>query len=124
MSTILALRLKRKGYDISQVVAFGMPLVVWQGAAQGAMAELALDIPLLRVEHPLDPIPHFPGKFSCLVFLSSNSRGVYTCVGELIGGVHGNGGSACVVPWVSKYQVVCRSVHMCVWVCAKSEHRC
>mmetsp|Transcript_74045 Transcript_74045/g.120212 ORF Transcript_74045/g.120212 Transcript_74045/m.120212 type:complete len:397 (+) Transcript_74045:73-1263(+) len=61
VSTILALRLKRKGYDISQVVAFGMPLVVWQGAAQGDMAELALDIPLLRVEHPLDPIPHFPG---------------------------------------------------------------
>lgn len=39
-----------------QVVAFGMPLVIW-----GADEELPrLDIPLLRVEHPLDPIVHFP----------------------------------------------------------------
>ncbi len=59
VSTILALRLKARGYDIAQVVAFGMPLVVW-GVDE---RQLALDIPLLRVEHPLDPIVHFPGEF-------------------------------------------------------------
>ena len=41
-----------------QVVAFGMPLVFWGGDAETPR----LDIPLLRVEHPLDPIVHFPGK--------------------------------------------------------------
>jgi hypothetical protein len=60
VSTILALRLKAKGYDISQVVAFGMPLVVWAGDQR----ELPLDIPLLRVEHPLDPVVHFPGEIT------------------------------------------------------------
>jgi hypothetical protein len=60
VSTILALRLKAKGYDISQVVAFGMPLVVWAGDQR----ELPLDIPLLRVEHPLDPIVNFPGEIT------------------------------------------------------------
>ena len=60
VSTILALRLKARGHDIAQVVAFGMPLVVW-GVDQ---REIPLDIPLLRVEHPLDPIVHFPGEFT------------------------------------------------------------
>ena len=69
VSTILALRLKAKGFHIAQVVAFGMPLVIWGDAAgtanssngsNGTADERCLDLPLVRVEHPLDPVVHFP----------------------------------------------------------------
>ena len=58
-----------------QVVAFGMPLVIWGDAAgpangsngcNGTADERCLDLPLVRVEHPLDPVVHFPAALVCV----------------------------------------------------------
>ena len=34
--------------------------MIWRGKEEGPMTELPHNIPLLRVEHPLDPVVHFP----------------------------------------------------------------
>jgi hypothetical protein len=90
-----------------QVVAFGMPLVFWGGARGHTQQEgevSALDLPLVRVEHLLDPIPHFPAPVRALGFsqiVPGFTNAMYQPVGTRVsigsrepprGGAAGRGG--------------------------------
>lgn len=60
-----------------------MPLVIWGGGEELP----PLDIPLLRVEHPLDPIVHFPAPVRALgmrVDESATSHARYLAVGRRV----------------------------------------
>jgi len=84
---ILGMRLLSRGYRVAQVVAFGSPMVVWNGASEreSFRCRWAGKLPLTRVEHCLDPVVNFPVPTSALAALSSRRQlAMYAPVGTLV----------------------------------------
>jgi pimeloyl-ACP methyl ester carboxylesterase len=84
---ILGMRLLARGYRVAQVVAFGSPMVVWNGASEleNFRCRWAGKLPLTRVEHCLDPVVNFPVPTSALAALSSRRKlAMYAPVGTLV----------------------------------------
>jgi len=90
VSLILAMRLVAAGYLVSQVVTFAAPMVIWSRHTPAFAALGDARLPVIRVEHALDPVPCLPAPTRALAHLSHDKLWRYQPVGRLVTiGTHG-----------------------------------
>jgi pimeloyl-ACP methyl ester carboxylesterase len=93
VSIILGMRLLAEGFSVSRIVAFGAPMVVWNPHNDCSCDDWVPRLPLVRVEHALDPVVKFPLPFGALGALANitnsnlgngGSWAMYRPIGRLV----------------------------------------